>query len=71
MQDFIRVYNETLHSTTKVAPAMLMLGFSRRSSIRHAGNVTNMKLLSYLHKIAIENDRRAKLRMHSYQARNS
>ena len=25
LQDFIRVYNEILHSTTKVAPAMLML----------------------------------------------
>ena len=29
LQDFIRVYNETPHSSTKVSPAMLIIGFSR------------------------------------------
>ena len=40
-----------------------MLGFSGNSGIPQARNVPNMKLLSYLHKRAVENDRRAKLRM--------
>ena len=63
LQDFIRVYNETPHSATKVSPAMLMLGFSRTSDIPQASNVPNMKLLSYLYKRAVENYRRSKLRM--------
>ena len=58
LQDYIREYNETPHWTTKVAPAMLMLGFSRTSGIPQAINVLNMKPLSYLHKRAVDNDRR-------------
>ena len=56
LQDFIRVYNETPHSTTKVAPAMLMLGLCRTSGIPQASNVPNMKLVSFLHKRAVDND---------------
>ena len=40
-----------------------MLGFKRTSGIPHASNVPNMKLISYLHKSAVENDIRAKPRM--------
>ena len=33
LRAYLRVYRETPHSATKVAPAMLMMGFSRLSGI--------------------------------------
>jgi hypothetical protein len=64
LQIFLKAYRETPHSTTKVPPAILMMGFSRSSGIPQFESTSfDAKRLAEYHKIARENDRAAKERM--------
>ena len=64
LQDFLRAYRETPHSSTKVAPAMLMMGFSRSSGIPRIEPLPTQKdQTQNLHQRALENDRQAKMKM--------
>ena len=57
LREFMRAYHETPHSSTKVAPAMLMFGFSNSSGIPSLE--ANLDL-NELHRAAKENDKVAK-----------
>ena len=59
VQKFLRVYRETPHSTTKVSPNLLLLGFSRSSGIPCLESTT----VGEWHDLARKNDRIAKERM--------
>jgi hypothetical protein len=59
--EFLRVYRETPHTTTKVAPAVLLLGYSRTSGIPQI-ELSN-KDVADLHSFAKANDTEAKQRM--------
>ena len=63
LQDFLRVYRETPHYSTKVTPAMLMMGFSRSSGIPLSDGKIDWKAIEDLHKMAKANDQAAKARM--------
>ena len=58
LQTFLRAYRETPHCTTRVPPALLMLGYSRTSGIP----ALDMDA-SECHKLARENDVKAKQKM--------
>ena len=58
LQSFLRVYRATPHCTTKIAPAILMLGYSRTSGIPAIEDT-----FKNAHEIAKENDKLAKLKM--------
>ena len=61
LQSFLRVYRETPHSVTKVAPAMLLMGYSRTSGIpKFEPVVTNLREQAQLHHEARLNDKLAK-----------
>lgn len=51
LQNFLKVYRETPHSTTKVAPAALLFGFARTSGIPHIDTMSFEKL-KQLHEYA-------------------
>ena len=69
LQEFLRVYNETPHTTTGVAPNMLLMGFSRSSGIPSIENISPEKRAE-LHRMAVRNDSQAKARMKKeYDAR--
>jgi hypothetical protein len=59
---FLKAYRETPHSTTKVAPAALLFGFSRTSGIPQIETL-NFRKLKELHEFARENDEHAKAKM--------
>ena len=64
LQKFLRAYRATPHLTTKVAPSMLLFGFSRTSGLPAIEeSYTDMTEVNELHRIARENDRAAKQRM--------
>ena len=68
LQSFLRVYRDTPHSTTKVAPSALMFGHSRTSGIPQV-NPTHKQQQKF-HIEARANDERAKARMATeYDAR--
>ena len=70
LEDFLRVYRETPHSSTKVAPAMLMMNFSRSSGIPLNDEKIDWKAIEDLHRLAEANDQVAKARMQAeYDAR--
>jgi transposase InsO family protein len=62
VQQFLRVYNETPHSTTQIAPNMLLLGFSRSSGIPSMEN-DSFEHKAKLHETARRNDEIAKAKM--------
>jgi hypothetical protein len=61
LQAFLRSYRATPHSVTKVAPAMLFLGFCRTSGIPMVE--PDRASVGKFHERAIENDKRSKARM--------
>jgi hypothetical protein len=61
LQEFLRRYRETPHSTTKVAPNILLMGFSRTSGI--PGLPITHQRRKEMHQLALKNDRMAKKRM--------
>jgi hypothetical protein len=64
LQRFLKAYRETPHTTTKVAPALLMLGYSRSSGIPQFESPTSDRdRATRAHAAAMENDARAKERM--------
>jgi hypothetical protein len=63
LQEFLRRYRETPHSTTKVPPALLLMGFSRHSGLPQIEAPWSSRALDKWHKLAQENDRIAKERM--------
>ena len=64
LKAFLRVYRDTPHSTTKVAPAMLLMGLSRHSGLpRQELPFTDLGPLSELHSKAQLNDKLAKERI--------
>ena len=71
LRTFLRVYRETPHSTTKVAPALLLMGYSRSSGLprweQHTGKEFQVQKW---HKIAQEKDKASNARMKiEYDAR--
>lgn len=61
---FLRVYRETPHSSTGVAPAVLLMGFGRSSGIPQVSrSPIDPDFLTRANKLAQENDRKAKERM--------
>ena len=69
LQEFLRVYNETPHTTTKVAPNMLLMGFSNSSGIPTIEDYSPQHRTE-LHEQAVINDREAKAKMKKeYDAR--
>ena len=53
LQYFLRTYRETPHATTKVAPAMLLMGYSKTSGIpTRPRSVTDYKAIAKLHETA-------------------
>ena len=69
LQEFLRAYNETPHTTTGVAPNMLLMGFSRTSGIPSIED-NSPEHRSELHNMAVKNDGKAKARMkQEYDAR--
>jgi len=68
IQAFMRVYNETPHSTTRVAPALLMFGHTNTSGI--PAITLSADQLKEKHLLAQKNDSEAKERMkREYDAR--
>ena len=63
LQEFLRRYRETPHSTTKVPPALLLMGFSRHSGLPQIEAPWSSRALDKWHKLAQMNDRIAKERM--------
>ena len=63
LQEFLRRYRETPHSTTKVPPALLLMGFSRHSGLPQIETPWSSRALDKWHKLAQENDRILKDRM--------
>ena len=61
LQDFLRAYRETPHSTTGVAPNMLLFGFCRSSGLPSM-QPTREQVLD-AHELAVSNDNMAKQRM--------
>jgi hypothetical protein len=62
--DFLRIYRETPHSTTKVAPNMLLFGFSRSSGIPKLENSKpDFDELKRMHEWAQDNVKDANNRM--------
>ena len=59
LQDFLRVYRATPHTTTKVPPALLMMGQCRTSTLPFSTPFS----LDAAHALAKENDHEAKLKM--------
>ncbi|RNA09941.1 Transposon Tf2-9 poly, partial [Brachionus plicatilis] len=59
---FLKVYRETPHSTTKVAPATLLFGFAHTSGIPQIDTMS-LEKLKELHEYARRNDEEAKKRM--------
>lgn len=59
LQSFLRAYRETPHSTTKVAPAVLLLEFSRSSGLPEIEqSMTSLGRLEKLHRTAQKTTRR-------------
>jgi hypothetical protein len=70
IKDFLRRYRETPHSTTKVAPALLLLGRSRSSGIPQFVQPFNSLNLKEIHAYARRNHEVATARMKDeYDAR--
>jgi transposase InsO family protein len=73
IRDFLKVYRETPHSTTKVAPNMLMFGFSRTSGLPELELGVHMDVheqRKLFHEMAVQQDALAKKRMEAeYNAR--
>ena len=63
IKDFLRRYRETPHSTTKVAPALLLLGYSRSSGIPQLVQPFTTINLKDLHAYARRNHEVATARM--------
>ena len=63
LQEFLKRYRETPHSTTKVPPALLLMGFTRTSGLPQIETPWSCKELGKWHKIAQENDRISKQNM--------
>ena len=71
LRQFLRAYRETPHTTTKVAPAQLMMGYSRTSGIPQlSAPAYDQSGNQAAHRFAQENDRKAKEAMtREYNAR--
>ena len=64
VQSFLRTYRETPHSTTGIAPSILLMGFSRSSGIpQFEPEIFKPKELPKIHAKARSNDEQAKLRI--------
>jgi hypothetical protein len=61
LNDFLRAYRETPHTTTKVAPALLMMGRSNTTGIPQMP--FGQESLAKFHQTAIANDKAAKAHM--------
>jgi transposase InsO family protein len=63
LKDFLRRYRETPHTTTKVAPSLLLLGHSRSSGIPQLAQPYNQLKLHDIHAFAQRNHALATARM--------
>ena len=62
-QAYTRAYNDTPHSTTQVAPNMLLLGYGRSSGLPRVESAVNGAMIQQRHERAKLNDYAAKNRM--------